>query len=217
MIVKQPKTFEAGTSGIVELHIQKSSIDGVSKLEVTIPTGFAIRAIETSGAQFIKQNNVGKFVWVDLPKTEDVVVKYQIYIPKNIEGNHLLNNTFYYIDQNEKRHISFASCIKISEKGDAINLIEISELLKDLENAPIVFRLQVGAYKKAKVFNNKLSNDSLVCIEQDGFYKYSIGPFISLEDAFEAQKKSPYKGAFIVLFFVDKPISKQQAYSILKH
>ena len=218
--VKQPAIVSGGTAYTVSVTIQKQDISGVSKFEVNLPAGFAIRAIETSGSRFVEQSNIGKFIWLSLPNKESVRITYQVYIPANVL-NYKIENTFYYLEANKKISSTFSSFYETELITQNFTLQEINTLLLKYDNKDIYFKVQLGAYQKILSVDNipsyfLVESKVDVCFT-DGFYKYSVGPFLSYSDALAFQENCNVKGAFLVLYFIDMKVSNKEAAKIIQH
>jgi len=218
--VKQPKVIDGGESYIVSVTIQKQSISGISKFEVNLPEGFAIRAIETSGSRFIKKDNVGKFIWLSLPTSEDVTISYQIYVPLNAIKEYRTTSTFFYISNKKKNVSTYSAYYEVDLKNTNLTLLELSELLDKYNNHDVYFKVQLGAYDYPlnKDLNSYFKLKGEIREDfSDGFYKYSVGAFKDYFDAKDYQEKCGIDGAFLVLYFVDMKISKQDALKIIEY
>lgn len=217
--MKQPLQAESGSSYIVDVVIQKSDIKGISKYEVHLPEGFAIRAIETSGSIFKSEKNIGKFIWVDLPSSEEILLSYQVYIPKDASYRYSLNNTFYYLDQSSKIASSFNSVIEIKKNSKKFTLKDLDELIRNNPDGDVYFSIQLAALTKP-LSNQSLKNyfqtqENIKVIREDGLYKYTVGEFKNYSDALDFKNQLKIEDAFLVVYFIDYRISVEQAFKIL--
>lgn len=219
-LVKQPKVIDGGESYTVSVTIQKQAISGISKFEVDLPEGFAIRAIETSGSRFIKQSNIGKFIWLNLPNADELTIVYQIYVPINVEMEYRLSSTFFYLEGKEKKSSTYTSFMDAENNFEDLTLKELNSILLLNPDLNIYFKVQLGAFEKSlntgkiqSYFNvqNEINVDFV-----EGMHKYTVGPFNDYFDATEFQESCKVKGAFLVLYFIDVKVSKDDAIKIIR-
>ena len=192
--VKTPKLIEKGKIYTIQTTINKNDLDGFSKFEIALPQGVEIKPIKTSGANFIIENNIAKFIWLFLPTTENVVIEYAISIKKDLAENELkLINRFFYMKDKKSKYISFDKNIAVEKN------IELEKTANNEAYDNTYYSVQIGAFSK-KLSNSKLKSlfnrEDLIEYYENGMYKYRFGSFDSKE---EAKKETLlYKGAFVV-------------------
>ncbi len=218
-LVKQPKLIQGGHSYTINVTIQKQDISGISKFEIELPKGFAIRAVETSGASFIRAQNIGKFIWVNLPNTESIEVSYQVYVPLNLEKEYKVSSTFFYLDGREKKSVNYHSFMETEIGSEELTLLEISSLLTKHPDCNIRFSVQVGAFQNPLESSSISSyfniSDEIRENLDEGLVIYSVGDFSDYYKAKEYQENSSIAGAFLILYYMDMKISKDVALKIL--
>jgi len=218
-LIKHPKTTDGGSSFTVTVVIQKQAVSGFSKFEIEIPNGFAIRALETAGARFIKKGNIGKFIWLGLPNSEEVNISYQVYVPLNASNTYKTKSTFYFLNQKEKSSTSFSSFYTLELKNINYSLKELNSLIAQFPDRDIYYQVQIGAYENPIESENlsaffNIKTDIRIDFE-NGLYKYIVGPFTDYFKAKDFQEESKINGAFLVLYFIDTKISKEDALKII--
>lgn len=62
----------------VEIHVDKEDLTGFAKIEETIPDGYTVIDLKSSGAIFNIDDNEVKYIWYDFPETDRVTVSYKI-------------------------------------------------------------------------------------------------------------------------------------------
>ncbi len=89
------------TEMLVEVTVNKGSIRGFGKLQETIPAGFT--ALEKSSAEaiFTAQDRIVKFVWLNLPATEELKITYKLRANAQPEGEYTVNGEFGYLLNDE--------------------------------------------------------------------------------------------------------------------
>lgn len=209
--VKSPSLIFAGETYNVTITIHKNSISGSSKFEVVFPKGFEIEPINTSGSNFIFENNKAKFIWVILPQTDEINLSYTVKVPNVYSGEEKIIRKFFYVSNQKVVEDKFCSLINIVENDI---LFTINNNSKNIENN-ISFKLQVGAYvnkiSSSKILEYVVDNYKIEEEFTDGFYKYTIGEFSSLELAEKLKAKSKVKNAFIIAFNNNVRISIKEA------
>ncbi len=220
-LVKQPKSIEGGHSYIVNVTIQKQDISGVSKFQVELPDGFAIKAIETSGASFIRDNNIGKFVWINLPNECGINISYQLNVPIDVEDEYKITSTFYYLIGNDKKSVSYNSFVDAENCSGILSLQEINTLLKINPDKDIYYKVQLGAFTDlldSGLIQTIYSGNKPIEIDySNGNYIYTVGLFHNYYEAKIYQESCGVKDAFLVLFYMGKRIDKNMALEILNH
>ena len=63
---------------IISCSIETGNVEGFARLQGSIPAGFKAEAIVTQNAQFISSGQQYKFIWMELPATPVVSVKYRL-------------------------------------------------------------------------------------------------------------------------------------------
>lgn len=86
---------------IVEVTVNKGSIRGFGKLQEVIPQGFT--AIEKNSAEaiFTAQDRIVKFVWLNLPASNEVKVAYKLRANERPEGEYSIDGDFGYLLNDE--------------------------------------------------------------------------------------------------------------------
>ncbi len=124
--VKQeiPLAFTKSGTSVVKVKIDKSGLEGFAKLEINIPRGYIVRAMETKGASFTFSEQKIRFVWMNLPQVEQFQITYQLV--KNGTSGDLndISGVFSYIDKNKRKDIPVSSNL---EEGNAQNEMLVTQ------------------------------------------------------------------------------------------
>ncbi len=116
-----PLEVKAGTEFIIEITIQKNSIEGFARFQQELPAGFTAQAIENGGADFTFEMQKVKFFWLVLPTTEEIKIKYNVKVDNTIVGDFSINGLFSYIDGEKKSSDLEPFKIKILPADDLAN------------------------------------------------------------------------------------------------
>src|SRR5437016_2592273 len=63
-----PEVIKPGDECLVQLTIDKGTISGFGRVQQVLPLGCTATAVETKDAEFFFENNVVKFIWMQLPR-----------------------------------------------------------------------------------------------------------------------------------------------------
>jgi len=92
----------------VEVTINKSNIDGFSKIEDVYPQKYEVTAIEDGNGVFSYVKNKAKFVWMNTPKDESYSIKYQVKSESGTVDFKSVIGEFSYLDNNETKKVAIA-------------------------------------------------------------------------------------------------------------
>ncbi len=109
--VKQeiPLAFTKSGTSVVKVKIDKTGLEGFAKLEINIPQGYIVRAMETKGASFTFSEQKIRFVWMNLPQVDQFQITYQL-VKNGAEGGlNDISGVFSYIDKSKRKDIAVSS------------------------------------------------------------------------------------------------------------
>lgn len=86
---------------LVEVIVKKGDIRGFGKLQETIPQGFTALEKTSSEAIFTAQDRIAKFVWLNLPSTQEIKVVYKLRANERPEGEYSIDGEFGYLLNDE--------------------------------------------------------------------------------------------------------------------
>ena len=86
---------------LVEVIVKKGDIRGFGKLQETIPPGFTALEKTSSEAIFTAQDRIAKFVWLNLPASEEIKVVYKLRANERPEGEYSIDGEFGYLLNDE--------------------------------------------------------------------------------------------------------------------
>lgn len=86
---------------LVEVVVKKGSIRGFGKLQETIPQGFTAMEKNSSEAIFTTQDRVAKFVWLNLPASDEIKIVYKLRANERPDGEYTIDGEFGYLLNDE--------------------------------------------------------------------------------------------------------------------
>ena len=178
LFIKKPAFITKNNVYIIKTIINKSDINGFSKYEIHLPDFVKIKAVKTSGANFIQKGNIAKFIWLILPNENEVEIKYQIELLPEYKNTHLkLKSRFFFLNNNSKtKFINFNTEIKVLKK------IKIIPFNTEYTH----YSIQFGAFSKKlnPKLKHKLFNSlNMTIIKEGKYYKYRYGNFKTKDEA----------------------------------
>ncbi len=112
-----PAMMSPGSRSLVEVTINKGAIQGFSKLELELPTGFTATPVDIKGASFTFSSQKAKFVWMTLPNEANFKISYYLESTPNLEGPFEIDGAFSYVKENKRVDFKIASKTIILKKG----------------------------------------------------------------------------------------------------
>lgn len=113
-----PSQLSPGEEVVVSVEISKGDIQGFAKLQLEVPTGLTISAVETQGASFTFADQKAKFIWMALPPEESFTISYNLQVSQTAIGLKELGGRFSYIEDNERKvHELGISTMDIQDAG----------------------------------------------------------------------------------------------------
>lgn len=234
ILIETPTKVSINETFIVNVELHKSDIQGFAKFEVIFPCNIIVESINNSTALFVAKDNNVKFIWLDIPKDEIINLSFTINIPFYNTDNINIKNNFYYLSDNERKVLSEHYIIKLSDKlisnsnyEASVNKLEANKedikrrILFDLNtnlNREIVYRVQIIALKNNvsdEFLKEIIENEFDVKTEtKDGYIKYYIGNFYSLDIATMFKDYCGIRGAFIIPTYKGERITIKYAKEI---
>ena len=94
---------------LVEVMVNKGNIRGFGKLQETLPAGFTAMERNSATAIFTAQDRIAKFVWLNLPASNEVKVTYKLVSKTAQPGEHTVNGEFGYLLNDETQRAVLGS------------------------------------------------------------------------------------------------------------
>jgi len=212
-----PQKIQAGTEYNIDIIIHKENINGFAKLELYLPVGIDIFPIESSSATLIKQNQIAKYIWLELPSNKQINLKAKIKIDYRLSGYKEIYGNFYFIQDKNKSKFSvgiipfqvqndfkWKNDGNIKQKEEYPYNNEIVRIKPMKLQQPNFYRIQIAAFKKrlthfqlSEIYaETEFVKEELI----DGLYKYTIGDFNTIEEAKAFKNRCGIMGAFVVKY-----------------
>lgn len=86
---------------LVEVVVNKGSIRGFGKLQEVVPQGFTALEKNSAEAIFTTQDRIVKFVWLNLPASNEVKVVYKLRANERPDGEYTIDGEFGYLLNDE--------------------------------------------------------------------------------------------------------------------
>lgn len=114
---------------IVNITVNKGSIEGFAKLQETLPVGFTATNIEASQGVFSFVDQKAKFLWMSLPAEATVKVSYKITVAPGVTGVYYLNGEFSYVENDEtkksiieRQEINLDAALSLAQNNNQANM-----------------------------------------------------------------------------------------------
>ena len=104
-----PGEMISGRRHLIEVEIAKGSLQGFSKLELSVPTGFSVLPSDIQGASFTFSGGRARFVWMEMPPNETFTVSYFIGSEPNRTGVYEISGVFSYVNENIRKDLKIPS------------------------------------------------------------------------------------------------------------
>jgi hypothetical protein len=98
-----PEYIEPNTSETVTFTIDKESISGFAKLELSIPDDISVQQVDVANATFTFRNGKAKLIWISLPEEPSFQVSLKFLASKKAEGTKIIEGDFLYVEENERK------------------------------------------------------------------------------------------------------------------
>ncbi len=210
-----PPKITAGQSYPIEITIHKEGVTGFAKLELYLPVGVELSPLDTKSATFIKQSQLVKYIWIELPVTDELKLTATMNIDYRISGYKEIYGNFYCIVGKNKNKVSVGiipfqifndnAWKNSTKKVDEYPVSNITGKIKpEMLALPKAYRIQIGAFKR-RVSKSQLAEifeqtDFIKEEVEDGWYKYMIGDFKTMDDAKQFKIQCGIYNSFIVLY-----------------
>jgi hypothetical protein len=212
-----PKNIEAGKVYPIDIIVHKENIGGFAKLELYMPIGTELTPNDNAGATLIKQGQLIKYIWIELPASKDIKITAYINIDFRIVGYKEIYGNFFFVQEKNrskvsvgvipfivKNDMSWKNNPSIKESQEYPKTPDIVKIKPQKTTEPNFYRVQIAAFKR-KINKSQLAElyPEVEYIKEeltDGLYKYTIGDFLTIEDARNFKNNCGIFGAFIVKY-----------------
>ncbi len=108
IIVRAPQSVQAGQEFVVEVILNKGSLNGFSRYLQDLPEGLTASADSTVNAEFSFEENKVRVIWIKLPAEKEIMVRYHVAVNENLKGSFKIGGKFSYIENNDRKIIDIA-------------------------------------------------------------------------------------------------------------
>jgi hypothetical protein len=116
-----PAELVSGQRHLIEVEIDKGAIQGFSKLELSVPTGFKVMPGDVHGSSFTFSGGRARFVWMEMPSDESFTISYYIESEPGKEGAFEISGVFSYVMQNVRKDFKIpARLIKVVPRQNVV-------------------------------------------------------------------------------------------------
>ena len=153
-----PTELVSGQRHLIEIEIDKGDIQGFSKLELSLPTGFKAMPADIHGASFTFSGGRARFVWMEMPSSESFTVSYFLESEPAKEGYFEISGVFSFVNANIRKDIKIpARQIKLlAHREVALSEYSLKDELELVCERSVV-RLNESEFEvKLKVKNNNI-------------------------------------------------------------
>lgn len=166
-----PSNFIVGQEVAVEFRISKGIQSGFSKFQLELPYGISITKKEEMNAIYSVENGVSQWIWSEVPKDEEILIKLTLVASEVGIGLKTFNSNYSFIEKNEKKVINMLPMeISIQSNINNKGFVNKDTLTKAEPNTSIeIIRLiSDGPNSNEKTINIKIKKG-----DTKGFAKYS--------------------------------------------
>lgn len=90
----------------VSVTVKREGTAGFAKIQEELPAGFEIKVLEEAGAKFFQDGNKIRWIWLDMPETEEIVVRYRLHPEEGtVPKKYTISGKFNYIVGSDRKLI----------------------------------------------------------------------------------------------------------------
>jgi len=184
-----PDVLVPGEVYDIDIAINKGDIGGFAKLQITIPNGINVKAVETQNSSFTYKSNVIKNIWMKVPEESEILLSYKFEVSPEFRGSANIEGKFVFIMDNERLTIDMEpKLVKAGEPGSASSVVTTNSSFTPE-------KLHVKRHIKA-MGNNEF--DVHIVIEKDGLEGFAKIQDV-LPEGFEAKPMRTSQSVFSVV------------------
>jgi hypothetical protein len=104
-----PDSAFAGIPFEIGLKINRANIEGIARIQLEWPLGFSVNEVENAGAIFSMSKSQLQFLWITLPKLQELNIRFEVTANKNNAGSVEIPMIFIYLKDDVRREIVLPS------------------------------------------------------------------------------------------------------------
>jgi len=107
--IRQKPYLNESNEVIVNLMVNKGSLEGFGKIQEQIPRGYKAISLRSKNSIFTFKNSIIKFLWMNMPKDEQFVVSYKL-VPEGAipDQEFIIAGTFSYAENERTKILNIA-------------------------------------------------------------------------------------------------------------
>ncbi len=150
-----PPVLDAASGGVVSVIVTKGNLSGYARLQQILPHGCIASPVETNGAQFFMEDNVVKFIWIQLPSENSFTISYRIQSDPDFSGTQTVSGSFSYIEQDETKKIGMETMVLNFSSPSAVG-----QSKPEVERKIFAITPETGEYKVELTVHRKNEGSS---------------------------------------------------------
>ncbi len=117
----QPDSAFAGIPFEIGLKLNRGNIEGIARIQQEWPLGFSVNEVENAGAIFSMSKSQLQFLWITLPKSQELNIRFEVTANKEYRGTVEIPLVFLYLKDDVRQEINLPSLkITIRVKGNRV-------------------------------------------------------------------------------------------------
>jgi len=167
--IKCPTHVEPGQVFLIEFTIHKGNIAGSGRLQQFLPDGFTADANDSHSGEFIFDEQVAKFIWVDMPAESDFTVSYFVKVDEKLGGKQVINGLFSCVREDKAAKQFFAPVeIMVGSKTETTATVESNP---SVERHLYSVKPENGEYRVELIIHRNQNESSAKFVDQipEGF------------------------------------------------
>ena len=114
-----PDSAFAGIPFEIGLKINRGNVEGIARIQLEWPLGFSVNEVENAGAIFSMSKSQLQFLWITLPKSQELNIRFEVTANKEYSGNIEIPMVFIYLKEDVRKEIVLPSLnMTIHGKGN---------------------------------------------------------------------------------------------------
>lgn len=107
--IRQKPYLNEDNEVVVNLLITKGSLNGFGKVQEQIPVGYRAESLKSKNSIFTYKNHIVKFLWMNMPADENIVVSYKLVPEGDIpDEEFMIVGTFSYAESDRTKTVNIA-------------------------------------------------------------------------------------------------------------
>ncbi len=104
-----PDSAFAGIPFEIGLKINRGNFEGIARIQQDWPLGFSVNEVENAGAIFSMSKSQLQFLWITLPKSQELNLRFEVTANKEYSGNIEIPMVFIYLKEDVRKEIVLPS------------------------------------------------------------------------------------------------------------